>query len=119
ENTFAAIHMAAEKFAPYKVKKGRRITFIVVSDEVGDDEAQLEEALKICNRYTIPVYVVGIAAIPGRSSGASIEEEPLRQGPDSRDIEMIDLEFPRGNAGPSAGDSGLGPYYLTQLCLAT
>lgn len=119
ENTFAAIHMAAEKFAPYKVQKGRLITFIVVSDEVGDDEAQLEEALKICNRYTIPVYVVGIAAIPGRSSDASVEGTPLRQGPDSRDIEMIDLEFPRGSAGPSAGDSGLGPYYLNQLCLQT
>ena len=32
---------------------------------------------------------------------------------------MIDLEFPRGNAGPAAGDSGLGPYYLNQLCLQT
>ena len=72
ENTFTAIHMAAEKFAPYKVQKGRLITFVVVSDEVGDDEAQLDEALKICKRYAIPVYVVGIAAIPGRSSERSI-----------------------------------------------
>jgi hypothetical protein len=126
ENTFTAIHMAAEKFAPFKVQKGRLITFVVVSDEVGDDHGQLDEALKICNRYTIPVYVVGISALSGRQSAAStIEgpatatENPVRQGPETRDLEVIDLEYPRGNAGPAAGDSGFGPYYLSQLCLAT
>jgi hypothetical protein len=32
---------------------------------------------------------------------------------------MIDLEYPRGNSGPAAADSGFGPYYLSQLCQET
>ena len=42
---------------------------IVVTDEVGDDEDQLEEAIAAAPAAKVPVYVLGSPALFGRSEG--------------------------------------------------
>ena len=42
--------------------------FIVVSDESGDDSMRLDDAVEACNKYEIPVYVIGVPAPFGRDT---------------------------------------------------
>ena len=46
-----------------------RTMVIVVTDEVGDDEVRLEDAIAQAQKAKVPVYVLGSQAIFGRTEG--------------------------------------------------
>ena len=46
-----------------------RTMVIVVTDEVGDDEERLEDAIAQAQKAKVPVYVLGSQAIFGRTEG--------------------------------------------------
>ncbi|HEY5316190.1 MAG TPA: hypothetical protein VIK18_26920 [Pirellulales bacterium] len=128
ENTFGAVQAALEKFSSYRVK-GRYVSLVIVSDEVADDEQKIDDVLPKLKRYAIPVYCIGVQASFGRidgpnqtseGRGADAKEVRVRQGPDSRFPEWIQLQYPDGrDASSLAVDSELGPYTLSRLCLET
>jgi hypothetical protein len=103
----------------------------VVTDEVGDDENRLEEAIRLVRQHAIAVHAIGVSAPFGRlvaesqrladSAGKADKNAPLlvRQGPESRQVELINLAFPNSPVGGNdldQLDSGFGPFSLTWLC---
>ncbi len=129
ELTFQAVHKAAVHYQSYVQSRGYRVMFVIVTDEVGDDEdSQLDAAVKICERLAIPVYCIGVPAPFGRRDARIkyIDPDPkfdqtpvwvnVRQGPESLRLELVQVGSERDN---EAMDSGFGPYALTRLCRMT
>lgn len=135
EMTFTAIGTAAEKYKSQRLSTPRRqIMMVVFSDEVGEDEARLEDCVTICKRNQIPVYVAGVPAPFGRPNieisyvdpdpnyDQSVQWIPVRQGPETYLPEQVQLNFtgkPNRDDGLYRLDSGFGPYCLTRLCVET
>ena len=102
---------------------------IVVTDEVGDDETHLEEAIDVAGKAKVPVYVLGSQAIFGRVEGfmdytdpktkQTYHNLPVRQGPESVMLEQIRLPFWYDGPQYDMLDSGFGPYALSRLAGAT
>jgi len=106
---------------------------VVITDEVGDDVHGMEQTIKECRRYAIPVYVIGVPAPFGRDETLMKWVDPnpefdqtrqwgrVTQGPESYLPEVIKLNFAGSQWGGSdeAIDSGFGPYALTRLCYET
>ena len=102
---------------------------IVVTDEVGDDEPRLGEAIAAANAAKIPVYVLGSQALFGRVDGymnytdpktkQTYYNLPVRQGPESVALEQIRLPFWYDGPQYEALDAGFGPYALSRLAGAT
>ena len=126
EKPFAAVQAVIEKFGDYRVKKQRWVTIVLVTDEAGDDETQIDEVLPLLERYSIPVNCIGVVAPFGKMTGADVfaEGKPVddkdvrvRQGPESRFPEWIHLDYPNGRDDSELGlDTELGPYSLSRLC---
>src|SRR5262249_30753038 len=70
ENVFTAVGVAAEKFRAYESRKNgqRRVMIVVFTDEAGNDFARVDEAVDVCRKYAMPVYVVGRPAPFGRET---------------------------------------------------
>lgn len=128
ERTFTAIGDAVGRFKQFRTQEPRRnVLFIVFTDEVGDDEAELDRTVGLCNRFAIPVFCVGVPAPFGRREAAIkyIDPDPkfdqtpqwvnVRQGPESFLPELVTV----GPQDEDAMDSGFGPYSLTRLCYET
>ena len=103
---------------------------IVVTDEAGNDENQLEQAVDLCRRYQMPVYVIGVPAPFGQRQAYvryvdpdpqyGEQDLPVDQGPESAMAENVQLGFSiRDWNNHTALDSGFGPYGLTRLCYET
>ncbi|HEV7280624.1 MAG TPA: vWA domain-containing protein [Pirellulaceae bacterium] len=138
ERVFGALYEAANKFKHYRLQDGgrdpkRNVMLIVLTDEAGSDAATgLEETVKVCRRYSMPVYVIGVPAPFGRKEtyvkyvdpdpayDQSPQFLPIDQGPESMEPEGIRLSFGarRGEEEPIV-DSGFGPFALTRLCYET
>jgi hypothetical protein len=134
ERVFTAVGTAAQKYAKYRHEAPRRnVMLVIVSDEVGDDENRMEEALALCRRHEMPVYCIGIPAPFGREIAVvkyvdpdpqydqSVQWIPVRQGPESVRPERLKLAF-SGEANFDDSDrldSGFGPFALTRLCFET
>ena len=135
EMTFTAIGMTAQKYDSYRLHSPRRqVMIVVLTDEVGEDEARLEDCVTICKRNQIPVYVAGVPAPFGRPNieikyvdpdpnyDQSVQWIPVRQGPETFMPEMVQLNFsgrPNRDEDIYRLDSGFGPYCLTRLCYET
>ena len=129
EKPFAAIQAVIEKFGDYRTKKQRWVTIVLVTDEAGDDEAQIDEVLPLLERYSIPVNCIGVMASFGKLTGpgvyaegkpASESEVRVRQGPESRFPEWIHLDYSNGRDDSELSlETGLGPYTLSRLCKET
>jgi len=133
EMTFTAVAMAVKKYQHFRTQSPRRnVLLIVFSDEVGDDENRMEDALSLCRRHEMPVYVVGVPAPFCRKEieVRYVDPDPkydqgdqwptVRQGPESMFTEGVLLPF----AGHRHEDllhldSGFGPFALTRLCYET
>lgn len=138
ESTFTAIGMAAEQYkvlrhAP-EPEKRRNIMFVLFTDEVGDDEHLLEQAVTICRNNAIRVYVVGTPAPFGRRNiefkyidpdpnyDQSVQWLPVRSGPETLRPETVNLGFVGLNSRDATIyrlDSGFGPFALTRLAYET
>lgn len=138
ENVFLAVHDAAKKFAPYrytteeKPKPDRNVMLIAITDEVGSDWKQgLEPTIRMCRRWQMPVYVIGVPAPFGRAETQMkwVDPDPkydqspswgvVDQGPETLYSERIRLAFSGNKLDDDPIDSGFGPYGLTRLCVET
>ncbi|MBL8830381.1 MAG: VWA domain-containing protein, partial [Planctomycetaceae bacterium] len=135
ESTFSSIIDAADKLKVFRHGTVRRnIMFVVFTDEVGDDEQRLEEAVTLCRNNAIRVYVVGTPAPFGRRNiefkyvdpdpnyDQSVQWLPVRAGPETLRPEMVNLGFSGFTARDSTIyrlDSGFGPFSLTRLAYET
>jgi len=137
ENTIKAVNESLTKFLPFRVQKGRHLMFVVVSDEVGDDQKDIDLILPKLKQYTIPVYTVGVVA-PFGSDGKTMKLTPqgggvigipdpssakgdfkVVFGPESREVEWVKIRYPDGGGDSDLGDLDMGPYTLTRLCVET
>lgn len=134
ENVFLAVTKTANRFVSYRVQEDdrRNVIFIVFSDEVGDDQQRgLDPTVRLCRRYQIPVYVVGVPAPFGRRDveikyvdpDPEYDQTPqwisVQQGPESFMPERVRLAFIGSEGRDDPIDSGFGPYSLTRLCYET
>jgi hypothetical protein len=131
EATFATVAEIANKWGRYKGPRNHpyRTMVIVVTDEVGDDEPRLEEAIAACKRAKVPVYVLGSQAVFGRKENHVTYVDPktrhvfygvpVRQGPESIMLEQIRLPFWYGGQQFEIVESGFGPYALSRLAAET
>lgn len=133
ETTFTAVGDIARRWGKFSRSGTKYQTMaIVVTDEVGDDEDRMELAIAACRDAKMPVYVLGSAAIFGKVNGhVSFDDPqtkihydniPVRQGPESARLEMLNLPFWAHNPEDyryEEMDSGFGPYALSRLAGAT
>jgi hypothetical protein len=137
ERIFSAIHLAANSFRGMRMpdsrtrEPSRNVMLIAFTDEAGDDQMGLEETVKLCRRYQMPVYVVGVPAPFGRKEtlvkwvdpDPAYDQTPqwgeVTQGPESLLPERIKLNFSGNREDDEAIDSGFGPFALTRLCIET
>jgi hypothetical protein len=128
EHVFRAVGQTIDRYRPFRSQEPRRNVMIVVfTDEVGDDEAELDRTVTLARNLEIPVYCVGVPAPFGRREvGIKYVDPdpkydqtpilvPVRQGPESFLPELVKI----GDEGDEALDSGFGPYSLTRLCYET
>ncbi len=131
ETTFTTVAEIVRRWGRYKDPAGQvyHPMVIVVTDEVGDDEERLEEAIELSQRSKVPVYVLGSQAIFGRIHGYMDYMDPktkhifhnveVRQGPESALLEQIRLPFWYGGSQFDMVEAGFGPYGLSRLASAT
>ncbi|HUE73738.1 MAG TPA: vWA domain-containing protein [Pirellulaceae bacterium] len=137
ENVFSAIREIARQNAEYRYQTAsqsepeRNVMIVVFTDEAGSDERMLDEAVKMCRRWTMPVYVIGVPAPFGRRETMMkwVDPDPnydqsaqwgvVDQGPESLMLERIKLGFSGQQEDEISIDSGFGPYALTRLCVET
>ncbi len=130
ESTFTTIGDVARKYGKFsRDKQPYHTMVIVVTDEVGDDEEHLEEAIAAANAVKMPVYVLGSPALFGRIDGymnytdpkskQTYYNLPVRQGPESVALEGIRLPFWYDGPQYDFLDAGFGPYALSRMAGAT
>lgn len=137
ENVFSAVYQAVDRYKTFRTKAStkRYIMLVVVTDEAGDDDANLERAIGLCQRYGTPVFCVGASAPFGRRDielkyvdpdtnfDQTVQFLPAHQGPESLAPENLQLAFSGVSNDPNSDymrlDSGFGPYGLTRLCVET
>jgi hypothetical protein len=125
ERVFQAVGQAIDRYRPFRTQEPRRnVMLVVFTDEVGDDETDLDRTVTLARNLAIPVYCVGVPAPFGRREAniKYIDPDPkydqspqwvaVRQGPESFLPELVKI----GDAADEAMDSGFGPYGLTRLC---
>ncbi|MEC7566521.1 MAG: hypothetical protein VX738_12640 [Planctomycetota bacterium] len=126
ENGFTALQEATQDALDYRTKQGFEVILVVVTDEAGDDQKQAESLRGDLAKYAIPVYVIGVNAPFGKRSilpehveaGAAPTEGRtfINQGPETRDMEQLLLEYPGSSLGVETVDSGFGPFAWEYLC---
>lgn len=120
ENTFKAITGALTQYAEYAGAPHRRdITLVVVTDEVGNDQADRDASLAAAEKVRAPVFVIGQAATFGSAGNqmAGPEGADFQQGPETREVETATVASPyMGSMMGSQECVGLGPYSLAHLC---
>lgn len=130
ESTFQTTVDIVRRYGKYKRGNDLYHTMIIiVTDEIGDDENYLEEAISVAVAAKVPVYVLGSPALFGRSEGymdytdpktkKTYHHLPVTQGPESARIEQIRLPFWYNGPQYEMLDSGFGPYALSRLAGVT
>ena len=131
ETTFTTVGEIVNRFGRFKDAQHQpyHTMIIVVTDEVGDDQIRLEDAISMAQRAKVPVYVLGSQAVFGRDKGYVdyvdpktkhvFRGVPVDQGPESLMIEQIRLPFWYGGLQYEIVEAGFGPYALSRLASAT
>jgi uncharacterized protein YegL len=131
ETTFGTVAEIIHRWGRYRDDHNRiyRPMVIVVTDEVGDDEDRLEDAIALALKAKVPIYVLGSQAVFGRYEGYMdyvdpktkhvFHGVPVRQGPESAALEQIRLPFWYGGLQYDILEAGFGPYALSRLAAAT
>jgi hypothetical protein len=130
ESTFAAVGEIANRLGRFR-KDGAayQSMTIVVTDEVGDDEELLEDAILAARAAKMPVFVLGSPALFARVEGFMPYTDPktkqhypavpVRQGPESATLETLHLPFWYDGDQFDMLDSGFGPFALSRLASET
>jgi len=131
ETTFTTVADIVGRWGRFKNDAGDpyNLVVIVVTDEVGDDEDRLEEAIALAQKRQTPVYVLGSEAIFGRIEGHvdyfdpktkhTFRNVPVRQGPESAMLERLRLPFWYDGPQYDQIQAGFGPYALSRMASAT
>ena len=126
EATFAAMKAAGDKYLPFRTQQRREVIFVLVTDEVGNDAAEVDNVIAPFKRAVAPVYVLGVPAPFGRAHLGDLQAESRTPGqpgvvfgPDSQQVEGILIESIGGNYDLEMMDSGFGPFPLEHLARAT
>jgi hypothetical protein len=136
EKVFTAITSAVDQYKSLCRNRGsrgpqRKVLFVVVTDEKGDDENLLETSIKSCRKWGIPVYVIGVPAPFGRQHtlvkyvdpDPQFDQTPqfaqVDQGPETFLPERVFVGFTANFQQEPKLDSGFGPFALTRLCYET
>ena len=136
EKVFTAIATAANKYKSLARPRAnrdplRKVIFIVVTDERGDDGHLLETSIRSCRNLGIPVFVIGVPAPFGREHtlvkyvdpDPKFDQTPqfaeVDQGPETYYPEHVQVGFTGDFQREPVIDSGFGPYALTRLCYET
>ncbi len=121
ENTMRTIRDVAEHYAGF-VRKDRRVLMVLVTDESGDDGADVEEVRQALKRYHIPLYVIGRQSLFGYPWAhhrfidpvtKDVYHPQIRRGPETADLELYQWDglYERWDEQPS----GFAPYELARL----
>ncbi|MCE9606925.1 MAG: VWA domain-containing protein [Planctomycetia bacterium] len=119
ENTFRAISAAITKYAVYTEPPHlRSVSIVVVTDEVGNDQAQRDLVMEAAQKHTIPIYVIGSGAEFGSVGATDVgpEGSAVIRGPESRDVEWVKLDTGSGPGMMGSQECGIGPYGLSAIC---
>lgn len=137
ENVFQCVVSAASNFRKFRridrdtSQPLRNVMFIVITDEAGDDPQLLEQAVDVCSKIDIPVFVVGVPAPFGQQEtfvkwvdpDPGYDQTPgwgrVNQGPETALAQRVRLGFSTDPKYEVPIDSGFGPYALTRLCYET
>lgn len=137
ERVFAALQLGLKQFKAYRTGRSgrgdsRNVLFVVVTDERGDDPQMLENTIRECQKFAIPVYVLGVPAPFGRDIAylKYIDPDPqfdqtpewaeVDQGPESVLPERVRLGFKDDKRFEEPViDSGFGPFALSRLTYET
>jgi hypothetical protein len=121
ENTMRTVREVAERYANL-VRKDRKVLIVLVTDESGDDGADVEEARQALKRHKIPLYVIGRQSLFGFPFAHHRYEDPvtkdvyhpvIRRGPETADLEAYQWDglYDRWDEQPS----GFAPWELARL----
>jgi hypothetical protein len=121
ENTMRAIRDVVEHYSSL-IRKDRRLLIVLVTDESGDDGADVEEARQALKKYKVPLYVIGRQSLFGYPYAHHQYIDPvtkdvyhplIRRGPETADVELYQWDglYDRWDEQPS----GFAPYELARL----
>jgi hypothetical protein len=121
ENTMRAVRDVVEHYANL-IRKDRRLLIVLVTDESGDDGADVEEARQALKKYKVPLYVIGRQSLFGYPFAHHRYIDPvtkdvyhplIRRGPETADLELYQWDglYDRWDEQPS----GFAPYELARL----
>ena len=123
ENTMGTVREVAERYAALVHRdKDRKVLMVLVTDESGDDGADVEEARQALKRNHIPLYVIGRQSLFGYPWAHHRFEDPvthdvyhplIRRGPETADLELYQWDglYDRWDEQPS----GFASYELARL----
>ena len=113
ENVFSSVCAVVDEFKHMRKvdrktgDRDRNVLIVIISDEAGDDTNRLDQAVYLCQRYQVPIFVVGVPAPFGRKEtlvkwvdpdpayDQSPQWTPVRQGPETMYAERVKLNFSR------------------------
>jgi hypothetical protein len=121
ENTMGAIRETVDAYAGI-IGKDRKMLLVLVTDESGDDGADVEEALQALKKHKVPLYVIGRQSLFGYPFAHHRYVDPLTKdvyhplicrGPETADVEIYQWDglYERWDEQPS----GFAPWELARL----
>jgi von Willebrand factor type A domain len=121
ENTMGAIRNVVEHYSSL-IRQDRRLLIVLVTDESGDDGADVEEARQALKKYKVPLFVIGRQSLFGYPYAHHRYIDPvtkdvyhplIRRGPETADLELYQWDglYDRWDEQPS----GFAPYELARL----
>ena len=121
ENTMQAITQTIDAFAGL-IGKDRKMLLILVTDESGDDGADIEEAGWALKKHKVPLYVIGRQSLFGYPFAHHRYVDPvtkdvyhplIHRGPETADVEIYQWDglYDRWDEQPS----GFAPWELARL----
>ncbi|UUO06975.1 VWA domain-containing protein [Blastopirellula sp. J2-11] len=125
EPIFAAVDQALDKYGKFQAQN-RAVAIVIVTDEAGDDQDMVDAVIAKARPLGIKIHAIGVPAPFGRLSGLMQTAEnrsdgkpAIVQGPETRRLQRINLDFTSSGFGSQEIDSGFGPFALNYLCRAT
>ena len=125
ETTMQAIRQTVNNFASL-IGKDRRMLLVLVTDESGDDGADVEEARQALMKYKVPLYVIGRQSLFGYQFAhhryvdkitKDVYHPVIHRGPETADVEIYQWDglYDRWDEQPS----GFAPWELARLTKAS
>jgi len=122
ENTFGSIIKTIDEYGARTSRSNRKLIIIVVTDETGDDDTLVEDAVAKADKFKVPVYFMGREAIFGYPYASILWIDPatglphwprVDRGPETEFPECLQYD---GLAGRwDSASSGFGPYAQVRL----